>query len=336
MIGLSYDDGEVQQMRAVRYHQHGGPEVLQLEEVPAPVLTGGQVLVEVEAIGANVIDTVFRRGDGPWTRPLPGKLTGDVVGRITALGPDTPAELRTGQRVAALSEDAFAEQVAADAAWLAPVAEDADAGQATMLSMTAPLALRLLKTAKAGADDAVLIQSAAGTVGHLAVQLARALGVKTVIGTASSPAKLDFIRACGADLAVDLSDADWPDRIRELTPQGVDVVLDAVGGKVFDQGLDLLAPLGRMVSYGAISGELPVAPIQSLFQLKSVTGLSMLAWRAARPAEAYADIAEVTRLFAAGDLRPRVHGTYPLADIAELHTVLDSRANLGRLIATTQ
>lgn len=316
-------------MRAVRYHRHGGPEVLQIEDVDAPVPADGQVLIEVEAIGANAIDTVFRRGDGPWTRPLPGKLTGDVVGRITAVGPNTKAEV--GRRVAALSEDAFADQVVVDADWIAPVPDDADAGEVSTLSMTAPLALRLLKTAKAGPADVVLIHSAAGTVGHLAVQLARALGVKTVIGTASSPAKLDFIRAQGADQAVDLSDPNWPDQI----PGGVDVVLDSVGGKVFTHGLELLAPLGRMVTYGAIGGELPTASATSLFQLKSVTGLSMLAWRTARPQEAHDDVAEVTRYWRSGELKPVVHGTYPLAETAKIHTILDDRANLGRLIAIT-
>jgi NADPH2:quinone reductase len=316
-------------MRAVRYHRHGGPEVLQIEDIDVPVPADGQVLIEVEAIGANAIDTVFRRGDGPWTRPLPGKLTGDVVGRITAVGPNTKAEV--GRRVAALSEDAFADHVVVDADWIAPVPDEADAGEVSTLSMTAPLALRLLKTAKAGPADVVLIHSAAGTVGHLAVQLARALGVKTVIGTASSPAKLDFIRAQGADHAVDLSDPNWPGQI----PGSVDVVLDSVGGKVFAQGLELLAPLGRMVTYGAIGGELPTASATSLFQLKSVTGLSMLAWRTARPQKAHDDVAEVTRYWRSGELKPVVHGTYPLAETAKIHTILDDRANLGRLIATT-
>ncbi len=317
-------------MRAVRYHRHGGPEVLQVEDVDTPVPADGQVLIEVEAIGANAIDTVFRRGDGPWTRPLPGKLTGDVVGRITAVGPNADARL-IGQRVAALSEDAFADQVVVDTDWITPIPDDADAGEATTLSMTAPLALRLLKTANAGPADVVLVHSAAGTVGHLAVQLARSLGVKTVIGTASSPAKLDFIRAQGADLAVDLSDPDWPSQI----PGSVDVVLDSVGGKIFAQGMELLAPLGRMVTYGAIGGELPTAAAANLFQLKSVTGLSLLAWRAARPEEAHDDITEVTQYWQSGDLKPVVHGIYPLAETATIHTILDDRANLGRLIATT-
>jgi NADPH2:quinone reductase len=316
-------------MRAIRYYEHGGPEVLQVADVPTPEPTDGQVLIEVEAVGANAIDTVLRRGDGPWTRPLPGALTGDVVGRITRLGPNAPTGVRVGQRVAALSEDAFAEQVAVDATWLAPIPEDADAGEATTLSMPAPLALRLLKIARVSPGETVLIQSAAGGIGHLAVQLARALGAGTVIGTASSPAKLDFIREQGADLAIDLSADDWAE---QLPP--VDVVLDSVGGKTFDQGLAALAPLGRMVTYGAISGELPTVPASSLFGLKSVTGFSMSAWLAARPAEARADITEATRLWQSGALRPATHTRLPFTEAGQLHKLLESRAYLGRLIAT--
>jgi NADPH2:quinone reductase len=321
-------------MRAVRYHQHGGPEVLRLEEVPEPVPTDGQVLIEVEAIGANAIDTVLRRGNSPWSRPLPGKLTGDVVGRITRLGPNAPSGVQVGQRVAVLSEDAFAEQVAVDADWLAPVPDDADAGEATMLSMPAPLAFRLLKAAQLSSGDTVLIQSAAGTVGHLAVQLARTLGAKTVIGTASSAAKLDFIRSCGADAAIDISDSSWADHVREIAPGGVEVVLDAVGGKVFDQGVELLAPLGRMVTYGAITGELPSIGGSGIFSLKYVTGVGLYNWREARPEEAREDIAEVTRRWQSGELRTAIHDTYALTDVADIHHVLDNRANLGRLIAT--
>lgn len=317
-------------MRAIRYYDHGGPEVLQVADVPIPEPTDGQVLIEVEAIGANAIDTTFRRGDGPWTRPLPGALTGDVVGRITQLGPNVPPGVQVGQRVAAVSEDAFAEQVAADAEWLAPVPEDADAGEATTLSMPAPLALRLLKAGLVAPGETVLVQSAGGGIGHLAVQLARALGAGTVIGTASSGDKLDFIRNQGADLAIDISADDWTE---QLPP--VDVVLDSVGGKTFDQGLQALAPLGRMIMYGAISGELPTIPATTLFGLKSVTGFSMLAWRAARPAEAKADITEATRLWQSGALRPATQTRFPLTETPQLHKLLDSRTNLGRLIATT-
>jgi NADPH2:quinone reductase len=317
-------------MRAVRFHRHGGPDVLQLDEVAVPEPAAGQVLIRAEAIGANAIDAVLRRGNSPWDRPLPGTLTGDVVGRVTKLGPAVPPGL-LGQRVSALSEDAFADYTVAEAAFLAPVPDHADAGEATMMSMTAPLALRLLEAGRVPAGGSVLIQSAAGTVGHLAVQLAHSYDPKTIIGTASSADRLDFIRHLGAE-PVDLSAPDWPDRVRAIAPDGVDVVLDAVGGTVFAQGLDLVKPLGTMVSYGAITTEVPMIPALGL-RSRSVTGVSFYGWQQDRPDEARADIAEVTRRWQSGELRPIVHATHPLAEVARIHETLDARTNLGRLVA---
>ena len=113
----------------------------------------------------------------------------------------------------------------------------------------------------------------------------------------------------------------------------MDTILDAVGGTVFDEGLDLVAPLGTMVTYGAITTELPTIPAHRLFGLRSVTGVSIQGWRQVRPDEARADIAEVTRRWQTGDLRPIVHATHPLTDVARIHETLDARKNLGRLIA---
>jgi NADPH2:quinone reductase len=319
-------------MRAVRFHRHGGPEVLQVEEVAVPEPGPGQVLIEVEAIGANAIDAVVRKGNSPWQRPLPGALTGEVVGRITALGPDTPPGVAIGDRVAGLSEDAFADCTVIDAAFLAPIPDGADAAEATMMPMTGPLAYRLLETAHLPAGSTVLIQSAGGTIGNLAIQLASSYDPKTIIGTASSADRLDYIRSFGAE-AVNLTDPDWPAKVRELAPDGVDAVLDAVGGTVFDQGLDLLKPLGSMLTYGAISTELPTVSAASLFGFKSVTGVSIMGWRGARPDAARADIAEVSRRWQAGELRPVVDTSYPLTEVARIHETLDARTNLGRLIA---
>jgi NADPH2:quinone reductase len=220
--------------------------------------------------------------------------------------------------------------------WVSPagvmaIPDDADAGEATMMSLTAPLALRVLEAGRVPPGGTVLIQSAAGTIGHLAVQLARSYDPKTIIGTASSPEKLDFIRDLGAE-PVDLTDSDWPAQVRSLSPDGVDTVLDAVGGTVFAQGLELVKPLGTMVSYGAITTEVPTVPVLGI-QLRSLTGFSFYGWQQARPDEARADIAEVIRRWQTGKLRPVVHATHPLADVARIHETLDARANLGRLIA---
>jgi len=211
------------------------------------------------------------------------------------------------------------------------IPDDADAGEATMMSLTAPLALRVLEAGRIPPGGTVLIQSAAGTIGHLAVQLARSYDPKTIIGTASSREKLDFIRDLGAE-PVDLTDSDWPAQVRSLSPDGVDTVLDAVGGTVFAQGLELVKPLGTMVSYGAITTEVPTVPVLGI-QLPSPTGVSFYGWQQARPDEARADITEVIRRWQTGKLRPVVHATHPLADVARIHETLDARANLGRLIA---
>jgi NADPH2:quinone reductase len=302
-------------MRAVRYYEHGGPGVLRVERVPEPVAGPGQVVIRTEAVGTNVIDTVFRSGASPWPRPLPGALTGDVVGRVV----HGAGEFKEGDRVAGLSEDAAADLVALEADWLTRVPESADAASATVLSMTAPLALGLLRAGRLEAGETVLVQSAAGGIGHLLVQLARHRGAR-VIGTASTEAKRDFVRGLGAE-AVGYDEAGGP----------VDLVLDAVGGEVFDAGLKLLAPGGRMITYGAIGGKLPTVEAHSLFELKWVTGFSMLAWRRARPEQARADVTEVSELWAAGTITTVIAERVPLTEVARAHEILDARANLGRV-----
>jgi NADPH:quinone reductase len=320
-------------VRRVRYHAYGGPEVLTIEEVDVPTPGPGQVLIRAEVIGANFIDTKFRQGTASVARrPLPGTLTGDVVGTVEAVGPDADAAL-IGRRVAALVDgDAFADYVRADAAWLAEVPAGLDDGSATMLPMAAPVALRTLRTGHFAPGETVLVHAAAGGIGHVAVQLAKLLGAGRVIATAGSPAKLDFAREHGADTAVDYTADDWPDQVRAAAPGGVDVVLDSVGGRILHRSLDLLGPFGRVVGYGVAAGEYTEVPVAALFALRSVAGFSLLAWRAARPDEARKEVAEPTEHFAAGRLPATVHTRLPLGEAVEAHRILDARAQLGRVL----
>ncbi|TWF96880.1 quinone oxidoreductase family protein [Kitasatospora viridis] len=321
-------------MRRVRYHEYGGPEVLTLEETGIPSPAAGQVLIRTEAIGANFVDTKLRRGpeSGPlFHRDLPAVLTGDVVGTVESVGEGGDGSL-VGRRVAALVEDAFADYVIADAAWLAEVPDGLDLGAASMLPLGGPVALGALRLGRVETGDTVLVHAAAGGIGHLAVQLAKLLGAGTVIATAGSAAKLDFARSLGADHAVDYTEEDWPEQVREAAPGGVDLVLDSVGGEVLLRSLDLLAPLGRLVVYGAASSELAAIPVTRLFGLKQVTGYSLLAWRAARPDLARRDVEETTAHFAAGRLRAAVHAELPLTEAVEAHRQLEERANLGRIL----
>jgi NADPH:quinone reductase-like Zn-dependent oxidoreductase len=320
-------------MRRVRYYEHGGPEVLRLEEVDVPAPGAGEVLLRTEAIGANFVDTRFRAGAGGiFRRPLPGAVTGDVVGSVTALGAGVTG-VAVGDRVAALVEDAFADHVVAGADWLVPVPAGLDAGTASMLPMGGAVALGVLRAGRLAAGESVLVHAAAGGIGHLAVQLARQLGAGTVVATAGSAAKLEFARSLGADVAVDYTAADWAEQVRAAVPGGVDVIADAVGGDVTRAGLGLLAPLGRLVAYGsASSGELADVPLRSLFAVTSVTGFSLRGWRAAAPELARAQVTEAAEHLASGRVKVALAATFPLADAAEAHRLMENRGQLGRVL----
>jgi NADPH2:quinone reductase len=320
-------------VRRVRYYEYGGPEVLTVEEADLPTPGAGQVRLRAEAIGANYVDTKIRANAGSiFVRPLPGAPTGDVVGTIDAVGPGVDPG-RLGERVAALVDpDAFADFALADAAWLAPVPAGLDRGPASLLSVAGPVALRLLRTGRLAKGETVLIHSGAGNIGALTIQLAKLLGAGTVIATASTKEKLDHARELGADVGIDYTADDWPDQVRAAVPDGVDLALDAVGGAVLTSSIDLLAPLGRAVAYGAASGELISVPIRALFGLKTVVGFSMLAWRAARPEQARAELTEVARYLWDGRLKATVHTSLPLTEAAEAHRLLEDRSTIGRIL----
>lgn len=320
-------------MRRVRYYSHGGPEVLVVEEAEVPEPGPGQVLIRTEAIGVNYVDVQLRRETDPgsiYFRSPPGSLTGDVVGTVQAAGPDVDQAL-AGCRVAVLLEDGCADYVVADTDWLVRVPDGLNAGVATMLPMGGAMALGTLRTGGLRRGETVLITAGAGTIGHLAVQLARGQGAGTVIATAGSPAKLDFLKELGADAAINHSLPDWADEVRRAAPGGVDVVLEAVGGETLHRSIGLLAPFGRLVAFGASAGDLTSIPVTSLFALKTVAGFSLLALRSADPARARADVEEITGLFEAGKLHATTQ-MLPLAEVVRAHQLLEDRAALGRLV----
>jgi NADPH2:quinone reductase len=320
-------------MRRVRYYSHGGPEVLTIEEAAIPDPGPGQVLIRAEAVGLNYVDVQIRRETSAgsiYHRPVPATLTGDVVGTVERLGAGSDPGL-AGRRVAVLLEDACAEYVVADTDWLASVPAGLDAGTASTLPTMGAVALGALRTGHVVPGETVLVTAAAGGIGHLAVQLARKLGAGTVIAAAGSAAKAGFLKELGADLTVDYGQPDWADEVRQATPRGVDVILDAVGGDTLHACVGLLAPHGRVVVFGAASGDLTSVRVTELFGLKTVSGFSLLAWRAAGPERARADIAWLTGLFESGELRVATT-TLPLADVVEAHRQLENRAVLGRLV----
>lgn len=322
-------------MRAIRFHRTGEPDVLVLDEVPAPTPRAGEVLLRVRAVGINWADTRFRRGEY-FVRPQFPQICGmEAAGEVLALGEGVTG-LAVGDRVMALGENAYAEQMTARADLCYPMPAGlsfTDAAALPVQGLTAHHCLTLHGRMVPG--DAVLVHAAAGGVGSLAVQLARRLGARLVLGTAGSDDKRALVRELGADDAIDYRAPDWVQRAKELSGgQGVDVILEMVGGtESYKRNLACLAPLGRLVVYGAANGDTrgQVEPIGLMHKNHTVTGyyLTPLLRRRDLCAPALAALAEDV---VAGRVKVLVGALAPLADAARLHREMEARGTTGKLV----
>ena len=318
---------------AIRFHQTGGPEVLCWEEVAVGDPAPGEARVRHEAIGLNFIDTYHRGGLYPL--PLPSGLGREGAGVVEAVG-EGVTEVKVGDRVAYAGGPigAYAEvrNIPAHRLLILPDSIGFDTGAAMMLQgLTAAYLLR--KTYRVQPGDAVLIHAAAGGVGLIACQWAKALGA-TVIGTVGSPAKAELARAHGCDHVINYASENFTQRVRDITNgEGVAVVYDGVGKDTFTGSLDSLRPMGMMVSYGNASGPVPPVDLILLSQKGSlfITRPTLMTYTAQR-----ADLLELGReLFdrvASGQLRIEVNQRYALRDAAQAHRDLEARKTTGSTI----
>jgi NADPH2:quinone reductase len=312
-------------MRAVQVARFGGPEVLDLVEMPSPVAGDGRLLVEVSAAGVNFADTSRLAGTYQPTPSLPFVPGTEVVGRTA-----------DGRRVLASTFDGggFAERAVVAAADAVPVPDGVTDAPALALLVQGLTAWHILKnSARVRHGETVVVNAGAGGVGSLAVQLAKHFGAGRVIATSSTEAKRALAGSLGADVTV-ASDADgYTERILAANDgRPVDVVLESIGGRVFSAGLDTLANFGRLVTFGTASREPrpPVDPAELARHNRSVTGFWL------RPAltvpGAYAEpLAEMFALVAAGVLRPLVDAVYPLADARRAFEDLLARRTIGKI-----
>jgi NADPH2:quinone reductase len=317
-------------MRAIRFERTGGPEVLQLVDVPTPTPGAGEVLVRHEAIGVNFIDTYFRSGLYPAELPAGPGVEG--AGIVEAVG-DGVKRFKVGDHVAyyASSPGSYAEyRVMPEGRTVAiPEGVDAHVAAAALLKgMTAEFLLRRTYPVKSG--DTVLVHAAAGGVGQIMVQWAKDLGA-TVIGTAGSAEKRDRATALGADHMIDYGSEDVAARVRELTAgKGVPVVYDGVGKSTFDGSLKSLHPRGMFVSYGNASGApAPVEP-QWLARNGSLffTRPTLIHYIATTE-ELDACAAAVFDVIARGVVDIEIGQTFALADARQAHEALEARATIG-------
>ncbi|HPW12489.1 MAG TPA: quinone oxidoreductase [Thermomonas sp.] len=318
--------------RAIRLHQTGGPEVLQLETVDVGDPGPGQARVRHSYIAVNFIDIYFRTGRYPL--PLPNGLGSDAVGVVEAVGAGV-TDIQVGDRVGYLlgPQGAYAEVRVMPADVLIPLPEgisDRTASTLMMKGLTAQYLFRQVYPLQGG--ETILYHAAAGGVGLVACQWARALGV-TMIGTVSTDEKAEIARAHGCTHTIVTSREDIAKRVRELTDgKGVPVVYDSVGKDTLMASLDSLQPRGTLVSNGTTSG--PVVIDTTLLAVKGslwVTRPAMIHYATPR-SHMLAMADELFGHVLAGRIRGEPNQQFALADAAEAHRALESRRTTGATV----
>jgi NADPH:quinone reductase len=316
--------------KAIRFHENGGPEALRLEELEVGAPGPGQARVRHTAIGVNFIDVYHRSGLYPL--PLPSGLGVEGTGLVEAVG-EGVRHVRVGDRVAYAGgpPGSYAEARLAPADRLVKVPEgisDREAAAMMLKGLTVQYLVRRTHRVKPG--ETVLFHAAAGGVGLIACQWLKALGA-TVIGTAGTDEKAALARAHGADHVIVYTRESVPARVREITGgRGVPVVYDSVGRATFTGSLDCLQPLGLMVSFGNASGPVPPFDVAILAQKGSLfLTRPTLATYTARREDLEAMAAELFEVVESGRVKIAVHRTFPLAEAAEAHRVLEGRGTTG-------
>jgi NADPH2:quinone reductase len=323
-------------MKLIQVPEAGGPEKMQLVDVPTPSPGPGQALVRIASSGVNFIDVYFRIG--LYKADLPITLGSEAAGTVEAVGSGV-TDVKPGDRVAyAMARGSYAEYALVPAAQLVPVPQGVDletAAAAMLQGMTAHYLTHSTFPLKKG--DTCLVHAAAGGAGGLTVQMAKMLGAR-VFGTVSTEEKARIAREHGADEVIRYTEQDFEAEVKRLTDgRGVDVVYDSVGKTTFEKSLNSLRPRGMLVLFGQSSG--PVPPFDptilnakgSLFLTRPSLGYYLLTRD-----ELLRRAGDVLGWIATGKLKLRIDRTYPLADAAAAHRDLESRRTAGKLLLTVQ
>ncbi len=343
-------------MRAMVVRRYGPPEVLEWREVPDPKPGAGQLLIRVKAVGINFADILARLGvysNTPKPPFVPGLELAGVVeeaggGRQGSGTQPTPA-LKLGDRVAALTRfNAYAERVAVNADQAFPIPDAMSFEEAAAIPVNYLTAWQsMFEMGNLRRGDRILITSAAGGVGVAAVQLARVKGLIT-FGTAG-PGKQDFLRQMGVDHPIDYTRENFLDVVRRVAPEGIEMALDAVGGKSYAQSYKCLGPMGRLVVYGfstvvgangklnylRAAGEMLQTPrfhpLKLIDANIAVIGVHMgkLGKKSAIMKE---QLEEIFRMYHSGQVKPVIGKTFPLPQGAAAHRYIHERKNVGKVV----
>jgi NADPH2:quinone reductase len=323
-------------MKAIQIKDIGGPEQLQLVDIPQPQPGPKDALVKIAASGVNFIDVYFRIG--LYKVDLPAVLGMEAAGVVEAVGKDV-TEVRPGDRVAyAMARGSYAEHAVVPA-WQLVKVPDAiglnSAAAAMLQGMTAHYLTHSTFHLKSG--DTCLVHAAAGGAGRLIVQMAKMAGAR-VLGTTSTEAKAEIARQAGIDEIIFYTKQDFEAEVKRLTSgRGVDVIYDSVGAPTYMQGLNCLRPRGMMVLFGQSGGKVP--PLDpTILNTKGSLFLTRpsLAHYCANREELLWRAGDVLQWIASGKLKLAIDRTYPLAQVAQAHRDLESRATAGKILLISE
>jgi NADPH2:quinone reductase len=319
-------------MKAIQVKQPGGPEAMELVDLPVPQPKANEAVVKLSASGVNFIDVYFR--EGRYKAVPPFVLGQEGAGVVNAVGTDVTT-VRNGDRVAWTGVmGSYAEYAAVPADRLMPIPDgvtDQQAAAAMLQGMTAHYLSHDTYPLKRG--ETALVHAAAGGVGLLLVQMAHHIGAR-VIATISTDEKAKLAREAGADEVILYTQSDFEAETKRLTGgKGVDVVYDSVGQTTFEKGLNVLRPRGMMVLFGGSSGAVPPFDLIALSQKGSlyVTRPTLVNYIATRE-ELMARSGAVFGMIAAGKLKLRIAHTYPQAEVQQAHRDLEGRKTTGKLL----
>ncbi len=319
-------------MKQIQFDKIGGPEVLKLVDAPQPEALKGTVLVRNRAIGINFADTLFRQGQYAQTPQLPDTPGLEAAGVIEKVGEGVNG-LSAGMRVAAIGAKAYSEYMVARASQVIPIPDHVSFDEGAAFPIQVLTAWHILHSShNTGPGQTVVVHSAAGGVGIVAVQIAKAAGAR-VIGTVSSASKAAIAKEYGADEVVNYATQDFSAEVMRLTDnRGADLILDAVGKPTFEKGINCLAPMGHLVLYGRAGGAPdPLNPFK-LFQRSTKVSGFMLNQQHTGKERWQRGIEDSFRLMKEGKLKLLIGKKFPLFEAAEAHRFMESRGSTGKLV----
>ncbi|MDJ0320461.1 NAD(P)H-quinone oxidoreductase [Pseudarthrobacter sp. PS3-L1] len=324
-------------MKAVIISGPGGPEVLEVQDVPAPVPGPGEVLIDVVAAGLNRADVQQRKGLYPppaGASEIPGL---EVSGRIAGFGPNVKKSFVLGDKVVALlSGGGYAQKVAVPAEQVLRIPDGVDLVTAASLpEVAATVYSNLVMTAQLQAGETVLIHGATGGIGTMAIQMAKALGA-TVATTAGTDEKISTATAfLGADIAINYATEDFPSALKKHNDgKGADVILDVVGAKYLQKNVEALAEYGRLVIIGLQGGAKGEVDLGQLLTKRAAIVATALRPRSVAEKGIIMDAVRdsVWPLVVDGSIKPLVAKTFPLAQVSDAHTYFDSGDHVGKVL----